>query len=109
MEIQVAFYVRAKEERADKSLESSAPVELVKSTWYGKPTHEPPKGAHSLQRNGRGEEDACVWVAYVVRGVVEGNLKISRTDITRLPRRPIVDLCRSTTIRAPEKLGHFES
>lgn len=50
MEIQVAFYVRAKEERADKSLESSVPVELVKSTSYGKPTHEPPKGAHSLQR-----------------------------------------------------------
>lgn len=61
---------RKRRARADKSLESSAPVELVKSTSYGKPTHEPPpKGAHSLQRKGRrgGERGRVRLCTYVVR------------------------------------------
>lgn len=112
---------RKRRARADKSLESSAPVELVKSTSYGKPTHEPPpKGAHSLQRKGRRGGGERTRASLYVRStcVVEGNFEISKTDITLLPRSPIVDLCRST-IRSsrrvrrsyldPEKFGHFEN
>lgn len=77
MEIQVAFYVRAKEERADKSLESSAPVELVKSTSYGKPTHEPPKGARSLQRRGGGRERTRVSSCMCTRARARVSWKVT--------------------------------